>query len=131
MAQHFDPEANAVIGLMHTNHLDMIKRNYTVSLNSNKTRILSLVEKPEQINSNILGVGSYLFEPSIFEAIRFTPPGKKNEIEITDSINTLCNMENIVVRPYFLEGLYLNVTYPEDVAHATKLIQQDPNQAHL
>ncbi|MHA1861879.1 MAG: sugar phosphate nucleotidyltransferase [Candidatus Ranarchaeia archaeon] len=126
----FTKDVNCVIGLMRTSKIEMIKRNYSVTIHPEKNRIISLIEKPVRVTDNILGVGTYLFDSMIFDAIKKTPPGKKNEIEITDSINTLCQMD-AVVKPFFLRGEYLNVTYPEDIDYATKMILQDPFQANL
>ena len=50
-----------------------------------------LFEKPtdkELLKLKILGVGSYIFDHNIFEAVEKTPPSKRGEIEITESINT-------------------------------------------
>jgi UTP--glucose-1-phosphate uridylyltransferase len=53
--------------------------------------IASLVEKPDQRNapSNLAIVPRYVFQPSIFESIRLTLPGKSGEIWLTDSIGIL------------------------------------------
>jgi UTP--glucose-1-phosphate uridylyltransferase len=53
--------------------------------------IASLVEKPDRRHapSNLAIVPRYVFQPSIFEAIRLTLPGKSGEIWLTDSIGIL------------------------------------------
>jgi len=53
--------------------------------------IEDLVEKPSPENapSNLGILGRYILTPAIFEAIEKTPPGKGNEIQITDSLNLL------------------------------------------
>jgi len=54
-------------------------------------RVKDLVEKPsvKEAPSNLAIAARYVFSPSIFPAIRQTPPGKKNEIQITDAIRFL------------------------------------------
>ena len=54
-------------------------------------RVKGLVEKPnaEQAPSDLGIVGRYIFPGAIFDAIRRTPPGAKNEIQITDAMDIL------------------------------------------
>jgi UTP--glucose-1-phosphate uridylyltransferase len=50
--------------------------------------IEDLVEKPppEEAPSNLGILGRYILTPTIFEAIERTPPGKGNEIQLTDAL---------------------------------------------
>jgi UTP--glucose-1-phosphate uridylyltransferase len=54
-------------------------------------QIMSMVEKPEpeQAPSNLGIVGRYILMPEIFEALEATPPGKNNEIQLTDALKLL------------------------------------------
>lgn len=54
-------------------------------------RVTGMVEKPEPANapSDLGIVGRYIFPGAIFDAIRRTPPGAKNEIQITDAMEIL------------------------------------------
>jgi UTP--glucose-1-phosphate uridylyltransferase len=47
-----------------------------------------LVEKPspEEAPSNLGILGRYILTPAIFDAIKVTPPGKGNEIQLTDAL---------------------------------------------
>ena len=123
MPTAFTAGVNAVIGLMHTQNTNLIRRNYSVELTPDQSRITNLIEKPTQLLNNILGVGSYIFDHRIFDAIKQTPLSAKNEIEITDAINVLTHMDGVIVRPYFLQGRYLNITYPEDLQLAEELLK--------
>jgi UTP--glucose-1-phosphate uridylyltransferase len=51
-------------------------------------RINNMVEKPkpEDAPSNLAIIGRYILTPDIFEIIRNTPPGRNNEIQITDAL---------------------------------------------
>jgi len=50
-----------------------------------------LVEKPspEEAPSNLGIIGRYVLTPAIFDAIEQTPPGKGNEIQLTDALRLL------------------------------------------
>ncbi len=50
-----------------------------------------LVEKPsiEEAPSNVAIMGRYILTPDIFELIERTPPGKNNEIQLTDALKLL------------------------------------------
>lgn len=54
-------------------------------------RVTGLVEKPEPADapSDLGIVGRYIFPGAIFDAIRRTPPGAKDEIQITDAMEIL------------------------------------------
>jgi len=103
---------SAACGLMRTGDFKTISKNYTVRLSGD--RIASLEEKPERIESDILGCGTYLFTPEIFRAIERTKPSKKSgKVELTDAINTLAK-EGSGVYPVFLDGVYHNINSVED-----------------
>jgi dTDP-glucose pyrophosphorylase len=114
----------ASIGIMRVDNEDLIRKNYSVEIHPETQIIQHLVEKPIELTNDILGCGSYIFDETVFEAIKRTPPSKKNEIEITDTLNTIREL-GYDVYGYFLGGQYLNVTYAEDIAEAEKLLSQD------
>jgi UTP--glucose-1-phosphate uridylyltransferase len=49
-----------------------------------------MVEKPEPADapSNLAIIGRYILTPDIFDIIRLTPPGRNNEVQITDALLT-------------------------------------------
>ncbi|MEY3660178.1 MAG: UTP--glucose-phosphate uridylyltransferase [Pseudomonadota bacterium] len=51
-------------------------------------RINNMVEKPkpEEAPSNLAIIGRYILTPDIFGIIRNTPPGRNNEVQITDAL---------------------------------------------
>jgi UTP--glucose-1-phosphate uridylyltransferase len=51
-------------------------------------RINQMVEKPkpEEAPSNLAIIGRYILTPDIFNILRTTPPGRNNEIQITDAL---------------------------------------------
>ncbi len=56
-----------------------------------------LVEKPEpeKSPSNLAIAGRYILTPEIFKAIEQTPPGKNNEIQLTDAMRIMLKRESI------------------------------------
>jgi UTP--glucose-1-phosphate uridylyltransferase len=54
-------------------------------------RLSDLVEKPhpDQAPSNLAVIGRYVLAPEIFEALRKTPLGRGNELQLTDAIQEL------------------------------------------
>jgi len=56
-----------------------------------------LVEKPsvEEAPSNLAILGRYILNPEIFECIRNTKPGRKNEIQLTDAMRILNTRERM------------------------------------
>src|SRR5665811_1259658 len=51
-------------------------------------RVTGLVEKPDPADapSNLAVIGRYILDPSIFEILAKTPPGRGNEIQLTDAL---------------------------------------------
>lgn len=54
-------------------------------------RITGLVEKPsaEDAPSNYAVIGRYVLQPEVFDVLEETQPGKGNEIQLTDALETL------------------------------------------
>lgn len=67
-------------------------------------QVLSLVEKPEPEDapSDLGIVGRYILTPEIFEALARTPPGRNNEIQLTDGLRLL--LEHQAIYAYQFEG---------------------------
>ncbi len=93
---------DAVCGVLRTSDLHQIKRNYSVAIEGG--RIAHLVEKPASIHNDLLGCGTYVFSPRIFEAIETTPPSPRSgRVELTEAIDTLARGGGGVF-PFLLEG---------------------------
>ena len=58
-------------------------------------RITDLVEKPapEDAPSNWIIIGRYVCDPAVFEVLERTPPGRGGEIQLTDALKTLAQMD--------------------------------------
>ncbi len=60
-------------------------------------RVLDLVEKPplDEAPSNLAIIGRYLLSPTVFEVLRGTKPGRGGEIQLTDAIKALIDLEPV------------------------------------
>ena len=67
-------------------------------------KVKRLVEKPaiEESPSNVAILGRYIITPQIFEILENTKPGKGNEIQLTDALETL--IKNEAMYAYDFEG---------------------------
>jgi len=81
-------------------------------ISSRLYQVLSLVEKPEppEAPSNLGIVGRYILMPEIFDALKVTPPGKKNEIQLTDALQLLLKQQPI--NAYEFEGVRYDTGNP-------------------
>ncbi|WP_104740637.1 UTP--glucose-1-phosphate uridylyltransferase GalU [Helicobacter bizzozeronii] len=67
-------------------------------------QVKDMVEKPkpEEAPSNLAVIGRYILTPDIFEVLKNTPPGKNNEIQITDAL--LQQAQSKLVLAYKFQG---------------------------
>lgn len=67
-------------------------------------KVKRLVEKPsvDEAPSNVAILGRYIITPQIFEILENTAPGKGNEIQLTDALETL--IKNEAMYAYDFEG---------------------------
>jgi len=86
---------------------------------SKKGRLSEIREKPSTSKSNLANAGLYLFDKSIFSAIKKTKLSKRKEYEITDSINILAKEKKIKVLKL---SDWKTITYPWDLLEINKSI---------
>ncbi|HSI93480.1 MAG TPA: sugar phosphate nucleotidyltransferase, partial [Jiangellaceae bacterium] len=57
-------------------------------------RVTDLVEKPDAADapSNLAIIGRYVLHPAVFNVLRETPPGRSDEIQLTDALKVLAGM---------------------------------------
>src|SRR5215467_15460894 len=81
--------------------------------------VTDLVEKPAPADapSNWIIIGRYLCEPAVFGVLERTPPGRGNEIQLTDALKTLAQMpgsEGGAVRGVQFRGRRFDTGNPTD-----------------
>jgi len=113
---------DAVLMFRHESDKSKISRNYTGIIN-HENRVLSLVEKPVNPDSHLMGVGTYLLSEKIFYYIRSTPPSAlRGEVEITDVLSNMAKNENVFA--FIFQGTYVNVNSVDELNHANYLCRE-------
>ncbi|HSL51731.1 MAG TPA: glucose-1-phosphate thymidylyltransferase [Candidatus Deferrimicrobiaceae bacterium] len=84
-------------------------------------QVVRLVEKPKQPPSNLGLVGVYMFDATVFKAVKAIKPSARGELEITDAIQWLID-QGYVVRPHVIEGWWKDTGKLEDMLEANRII---------
>src|SRR5215218_10453925 len=98
--------------------------NYGVAELDGDERIARLVEKPKEPKTDLALVGVYMFTPAIFDAARSIEPSWRNELEITDAIQTLVD-RGLRVDPHIVHGWWKDTGQVQDILEANRLILDD------
>ncbi|MBI4730076.1 MAG: UTP--glucose-1-phosphate uridylyltransferase GalU [Acidobacteria bacterium] len=82
-------------------------------------KVLDIVEKPapEAAPSNLAAIGRYVFTPEIFSVLRETAPGVGGELQLTDAIRGLAQVQ--AVYGYLYEGARYDIGKKIDFLRAT------------
>jgi len=80
-------------------------------------KILKITEKPKNPTSNLAVTGIYLLTPLIFEIIDNLKPSWRNELEITDALDSLLKKNNNISYE-MISDYWKDTGTPEDIIHA-------------
>lgn len=94
-----------------------------VVFNKNKS-VEKLVEKPKEFVSDWALVGVYVFNEKVFDAVKNLKPSWRNELEITDAIQTMLS-DGAKVNVQFVNGWWKDTGKPEDLLEVNQLILRD------
>ncbi|HEY1687247.1 MAG TPA: glucose-1-phosphate thymidylyltransferase [Solirubrobacteraceae bacterium] len=84
-------------------------------------RVVRLVEKPQQPQSDLALVGVYMFNPGIHDAARAISPSQRGELEITDAIQHMVDA-GLQVEPHIVQGWWKDTGQLQDMLEANRLI---------
>ncbi|WP_297444770.1 UTP--glucose-1-phosphate uridylyltransferase GalU [Desulfurobacterium sp.] len=102
LMETYDRYRCSVLGVQHVPEEEV--SNYGIvsghEVEENVIKIDKLVEKPavSEAPSNLAITGRYILTPTIFDMLRYTPPGKGNEIQLTDAIVRLSMREAVYAK---------------------------------
>jgi len=87
-------------------------------------KILKLTEKPRTASSDLALVGVYMFRSNIFQTIDRLKPSWRGELEITEAIQGLLDMD-LEVTSHIISGWWKDTGRPEDLLEANQFVLSD------
>ena len=96
----YERENASVVGVMEVPREDVSKYGIVAGklIQSGLLEVSDLVEKPspESAPSRYASPGRYVLSPKIFDCLRRTQPGKGGEIQLTDGLQLLAQLEKLL-----------------------------------
>lgn len=126
----WERRAGAVLAVKREPNPEYIRRNFAVILHASGT-VTRVIEKPRYLTNDLKGCGVYIFDLSIFDAIRRTPrTAQRDEYEITNSIQILID-DGFPVYPADVIDWDMNITFACDLLECNRSQLQRLGKANL
>jgi glucose-1-phosphate thymidylyltransferase len=84
-------------------------------------KVLKIIEKPKQPETNLAVIGIYLYDPSVFDVCKTLKPSNRGELEITDVNNEYVRRGNLTAD--VLPGWWTDAGTFESLYRASTLIK--------
>jgi len=99
------------------------------ALSDQVVRVESMVEKPDPADAptNLAVIGRYILTPDIFNILRDLPPGRNNEIQLTDALNQQAQAGRVLA--YRFKGQRFDCGSIEGFVAATQQVYQSEFQS--
>ncbi|MEZ5978272.1 MAG: sugar phosphate nucleotidyltransferase [Planctomycetota bacterium] len=108
------PDVSGVLAVKPESNPAAIRKNFTVDLADDGT-ITRVIEKPRHPRTDLKGCGLYLFDTTVFDAIRRTPrTALRDEYELTDAIQIYIDY-GYKLKPASVVERDVNVSTPSDL----------------
>ncbi|MCZ6820775.1 MAG: sugar phosphate nucleotidyltransferase [Calditrichaeota bacterium] len=85
-------------------------------------RVVNIVEKPKEPESDLIVTGIYMYDPSVFHFIKKLEPSQRGELEITDVNNLFIGRGNMTYE--ILDGWWTDAGTFESLYHASTLVAE-------
>ena len=85
-------------------------------------RVVNIVEKPKEPESDLIVTGIYMYDPSVFDFIKKLEPSQRGELEITDVNNLFIGRGNMTYE--ILDGWWTDAGTFESLYHASTLVAE-------
>ena len=99
------------------------------ALSDQVVQVESMVEKPDPADAptNLAVIGRYILTPDIFDILRDLPPGRNNEIQLTDALNQQAQAGRVLA--YRFKGQRFDCGSIEGFVAATQHVHQSEFQS--
>jgi glucose-1-phosphate thymidylyltransferase len=87
-------------------------------------KVLKVVEKPKQPESNLAVVGAYIFDNDVFEIIETLKPSGRGELEVTDIIQAYLDQGRL--ESTTVNGYWTDMGCPDALLDAANFIKANP-----
>lgn len=85
-------------------------------------KVVNIVEKPKEPESDLIVTGIYMYDPSVFDFIKKLEPSQRGELEITDVNNLFIGRGNMTYE--ILDGWWTDAGTFESLYRASTLVAE-------